>query len=257
MKRFKLLFITTLILLSLAVTGIIHAEPVKLFYAKTKTYGYNRIYGYINDFRGCLKGFIEVENLAFNKQVAVVYQTSPSAPWQETEAVFVKSLANNKEVWQFTTPTVSSNADFKFAIRYRVNGQEYWDNNNNQDYAVSFGLDVKPFSEVVMGKSAVGMKLNWHHGWSGNYYIEIGLANLAFNKEVKVVYSKDNWVTTKIMTASYVSTLANGNEIWEASAALGGYGYTPTIEYAIVYKVNGVEIWDNNFGRNYTYPSAE
>ncbi|MCP3145113.1 carbohydrate-binding protein [Pyxidicoccus xibeiensis] len=93
---------------------------------------------------GDLDVSIDVKNLAYTKSVTVVYTTDNWATSHEAPAGFVSGYTyayayinspnvKNVERWQAHIPGVTG-ASLKFAVRYQVNGQTYWDNNFGQDY---------------------------------------------------------------------------------------------------------------------------
>jgi len=230
--------------------------PVSLYYVKAASQceyagstAYGRFYGYI-----------EVENLAYEKQVVVHYTDRRSGLWRDIHAVFTQSMEDNKEAWYFESEEVSYpprlSADFQFAIKYLVNGEEYWDNNGGMNYSISTG--PRPFypSDLVLGKSMIALrKANGYNSWTGNTLEGIiVLRNLAYDKVVKIVYTNDGWNCVHEGYASYSRPLSGDRESWYFSIPLGGgYGTVMTVDFAICYEVNGVQIWDNNFYRNYSF----
>jgi hypothetical protein len=76
---------------------------------------------------------IGVENLSFEKQVLVHF-----ASGQEVAAHYVKPLEGNLEQWECELPINTRYPELKFALRYLVAGQEYWDNNQEQDYLLDY-----------------------------------------------------------------------------------------------------------------------
>ncbi|KAI7856981.1 putative phosphatase regulatory subunit-domain-containing protein, partial [Circinella umbellata] len=78
------------------------------------------------------------------------------------------------------------------------------------------------------------------------------VANLAFEKNVMVRYTFDNWSTFTDINAIYCESMA-GSTIdrfnfefkWE-----NGY-FDSSLQFALRYSVNDTEFWDNNNGNNY------
>ncbi|MBW1810732.1 MAG: hypothetical protein JRJ87_21245 [Deltaproteobacteria bacterium] len=231
-------------------------RPVSLLYVKAASrceYGSYSAYGR-------LYGYIEVENLAYEKQVVVHYLDRQSGNWRDIQAVFLQSLSDNKEVWYFESEEVGYSprlsADFQFAIRYSVNGEEYWDNNAGKDYRISTGPRPLYPTDLVLGKSEVALrKANGHNSWTGNTLEGfVHLKNLAYDKAVKIVYTIDGWDSVNEGYASYGRPLSDNQEAWYFSIPLGGgYGQVMAVEFAICCEVNGIQIWDNNFYQNYSF----
>lgn len=87
---------------------------------------------------GVLDVFIGVPNLDFAKQVGVVFSTDNWATVQTAFAGFSSTMKSGLEVWHATTP-VGSPSEVKFALFFRVLGNEFWDNNFWRDYRVITG----------------------------------------------------------------------------------------------------------------------
>lgn len=237
-------------------TGMEQQQPVELLYVKAVSrcdYGassaHARFYGYI-----------EVENIAYDKRVAVRYTKRQSEVWQDLDAVYLAPLGGNREVWAFYSDEFSYparlSADFQFAVFYEVDGQTHWDNNGGMDYRISVGPRPIWPTDLVLGKSVFALrKANGYNTWTGNVLEGfVTLKNLAYDKVVKIVYTIDGWQTVREGFAGYGHPLANDSEAWFFSIPLGGgYGQTMDVEFALCYQVDGREYWDNNFGRNYSF----
>jgi carbohydrate/starch-binding protein with CBM21 domain len=75
--------------------------------------------------------------------------------------------------------------------------------------------------------------------------------NLAFNKQVGILFTTDDWATSNSVFGQFDHRLISGNEVWKIDAPVGSVSQ---VEFAIFYRVNGQEFWDNNFWRNYVIP---
>ncbi|MCX7923958.1 MAG: CBM21 domain-containing protein [Clostridia bacterium] len=231
-------------------TSAAMTSKVKLLYAREGSSNYN-LFAY---------GYVQAE-LAANCKVTVRY-TCDSGPeagvWKDTVATYVGPTYGNYGAWRFETqgvpdPMISyvkQGVNFRFAVKYEVDGQTYWDNNNGADYYLSAGYTAK-YPRMILSESVVA--LNYANGFKNTDSTFIGtiyLKNLGYDKVVKVVYSYDNWVTTKECTATYQANVGNNTESWTFQ------GSVPTqateVKFAIAYTVNGVTYWDNNFNSNYT-----
>lgn len=202
---------------------------------------------------------VQVANLAFEKTVVVRLKRS-DGQWEDFPLSYVRSTDGNREVWgadfnRYTLPA-AGNA-IEFAVRYSVNGQTYWDNNNGSNYSLAVGggallgrgvnVVANAVPEIYLGGGTV-----WTH--------HATLRNLAYAKDVKVIYSTDNWVTRKTAQATFSATFWNptyytipnpnvmGFEEWQYKLDVGT---AQQVEYAVSYTVNGTTYWDNNNGRNY------
>ncbi|MNW58870.1 putative phosphatase regulatory subunit [compost metagenome] len=151
------------------------------------------------------------------------------------------------DIMSNNNPQLTNAQTIQFAIKYEVNGQTYWDNNNGQNYSVSRFNE----SSTILGKPNVFRAYDdlYENTFSGSVYVK----NLVPSKEVKIKYTTDNWNTTREGFASY-SIPANSDgsvEIWGFSFNNIDPSVTQ-IQYAISYTANGQTYWDNNYGNNYT-----
>ncbi|MCX7923982.1 MAG: CBM21 domain-containing protein [Clostridia bacterium] len=210
-------------------------NPVKLYYAKFKDASSTKFSIY---------GYIQVENLAYNKSVVVCY-TNGDGVWKEVAAKYTAPASGNYERWYFETSAAAAST-FQFAVKYVVNGQTYWDNNNGSNYSLSY----YSANRAALGESNVvlGNANKDNYGLHGNIYLK----NIASTKVVKVRYTTDNWVTWNEVNASYLSTAEGGIEVWNFDVYKPTSTTQATFKFAISYTVNGVTYWDNNFGLNYT-----
>jgi hypothetical protein len=78
--------------------------------------------------------------------------------------------------------------------------------------------------------------------------VTAALKNLAFAKQVGIVFTTNNWATSGVALGGFSPMLKSGNEVWTVSAAVGT---AHRVDFAIFYRVNGQEFWDNNVWRNY------
>lgn len=103
-----------------------------------------------------------VENLGYSKEVVLVWTDNDWFTSQTTNLSYEYTQANGKEVWgiDFTplgrgdsyyiggwtnyvtgrSQAGKTGVDIKYALRYTVNGNTYWDSNAGQNYSVYVGL---------------------------------------------------------------------------------------------------------------------
>ncbi len=212
---------------------------------------------------------VEVANLAFNK-VVVVRQQLNNLQWEDVSLSYAFTTSTGTEIWKgsstksvftFAIPTLSEFGD-KIAVKYVVNGQTYWDNNNNQDYTIlntnrgensSFLYLSNEFNIFTTTPNNTPLYSNFDSSYLN---IAADVRNLDFVKDVKVVYTTNNWATSSTAPLSF-NSIENNNattdyELWIASLVIPK---TNKVIYALSYKVNGQTYWDNNFGNNYTVSS--
>lgn len=251
-KLLSTLFALTLCLSFMIITSQASDQPVELFDAEIL--GESTPPNYL-DITYHAKGNIMVKDLAYDKNV-IVHYTYDDITWHDVPAYFVKNLGNGEQLWSFNTPKTEKsfshqiNYYCKFAIRYEVNGQTYWDNNGGSNYEVRTSTTTgnKP---VVLGRREIRpFDVNITNArFSGFLFAK----NLGYDKEITVRYTTDNWATYHEVNAQYEPySTEYGQEKWKFFV-YGDFS-NQTIEYAVRYKVNGQTYWDNNFGDNYKLP---
>ncbi|GAA5802644.1 hypothetical protein HPULCUR_008117 [Helicostylum pulchrum] len=97
--------------------------------------------------RSVIKGCVLVHNVAFKKSVMVRMSFNHWQTWIDVEATYKESLndALDRFSFELVTPNhlsylnlINTSSSCSMAIRYQVNGQEYWDNNNQCDFNVQW-----------------------------------------------------------------------------------------------------------------------
>lgn len=83
---------------------------------------------------GILEGTVRVFDLAFDKQVTLRYTTDGWQSWQEADAHWVRG-----DDWAFEVDGLVDAAgrlpdEVRFAVRYEVQGETFWDNAHGRDY---------------------------------------------------------------------------------------------------------------------------
>ncbi|KAI8080031.1 putative phosphatase regulatory subunit-domain-containing protein [Halteromyces radiatus] len=88
-----------------------------------------------------LFGRCRVSNLAYEKQVIIRYSFDYWQTYQEINAIYREPIASTSNTWDRFTfeigfPSTSTTMTCWIALRYNVNGQEFWDNNDGKNYQV-------------------------------------------------------------------------------------------------------------------------
>ncbi|RFA26601.1 hypothetical protein CAI21_16705 [Alkalilimnicola ehrlichii] len=203
-----------------------------------------------------------VKDLASDKTVTIVIGTEDDN-WLELPATYKHSTEDGREFWRARYSGDSwwgqgPISDLTWAVKYEVDGQVYWDNNNGQNYFIAANSGSQLFG-VNLANATHTAQVNLSQGQ--NLHGRVTLNNLGPDKQVQVVYSTDGWATTQTADARFggpwfwfssYSSASNPNpygfEEWVYELKLDG---ATTVEYAISYTVNDQTYWDNNFGRNY------
>jgi hypothetical protein len=195
-----------------------------------------------------------VENLAFSKQVSIFGHDLSSGVWQSFPCSYSQSLPGNLEIWvaHVNAPRID-----QFVIEYQVSGNVYWDNNSGNNYL----LDVQA-AESTDGVGTAVLKPNvfaveFETDASGNLNVDILVKNIAFAKQVAIVYTTNDWQSFQNAGGAFqqgfppVTTSGQINaELWKVEALVGAGQHG---QFAASYSVGGSTYWDNNFGRNYSF----
>ena len=81
-----------------------------------------------------LHGVVRVSNLAYDKEICIRWTHDNWKTSCDTSAVF---CVNDGNTDRFSFELPISGDDVQFALRYRTNGQEFWDNNRGRNYCVN------------------------------------------------------------------------------------------------------------------------
>lgn len=203
-----------------------------------------------------------VKNLAYEKFV-YVHQKEPDGSWVDLPAYYVGPAGDGFEVWKVTKQYASwgtdpqPTRDLEFVARFVVGGVSYWDNNGGANYHL--GRNDGP---LLNGTHVLVDSSYWRD--TGDLDVSIDVKNLAYTKNVTVVYTTDGWATSHEAAASYVSGYTYGYayiqspnaqnvERWQAHVpAISGN----VLLFYVRYEVGGQTYWDSNFGYNYQHIHA-
>ena len=196
--------------------------------------------------------FAKVRNEAFDKQVDLVYSPLGSSAWFEHPLGFV-SHHGNYDV--FGSDSVTLSGVETFALRYRVAGSEYWDNNFGADYTIGPAFSGKVGGHVSL-RSATAFR-----------------SRRRFHLRHRMVRGRDRrrqprvqqtgrraGMTWNTVNGSYLGPVAAiaanvaGVEVWKFKAPQLNIEPTSDVyRFAVFFEVTdwGLTYWDNNFGQDY------
>jgi maltose 6'-phosphate phosphatase len=209
-----------------------------------------------------LSFFVLVENLGFNKQVDIVW-AGEDGVWHTLAARFYSKRGENQELWIAEIKFQESAkkplpGTIQFSLRYRVNGKEFWDNNNGWNYASEADSGVKVIGNVpVLNVGFVDRLTDTQKSIPVTIAINQSLAA----KKVVIHWTKDNWQHT-FLTPCFLkkdhwqksagSAADNPNQfgigIWAGRLK---FGDAFRVQYCIACEVKEQTLWDNNGGHNY------
>jgi Carbohydrate/starch-binding module (family 21) len=201
---------------------------------------------------------VVVQNLADDKIVGIWGDGVGGTPgtWSFAPCSYSRSVPGNLEIW-VPDPAEPLATPSQFAVRYQALGNAYWDNNAGYNYRLDPGaLDLTPegIATAVIGPNVVAVS----GGLNGpGLIVEVLVKNIAFQKQVGIIYTTDNWQTYQNAFGVYSQSLRPGGtphqlnaEQWNITATVGS---PATGQYAVFYDVAGATYWDNNFGLNYSF----
>ena len=240
MKLLKLIALATSLLVT---SSIVNAKEIDLTTASQGAGG--GCYGMC----GSLRVEAKVENLAYSKVVKVHYKVE-DGEWLTGKLNYATSSDDNFEKWVYYTNTSGGpSAKIKFYLSYEVNGTTYYDNNNGHDYHSSENFSDYSLNEVALVSAAKGTG-GGCYGLCADLTVDVQVQNIAYSKEVFIVYSVDGGEWNKSSFGKYEQSNEDGTEIWTI--------YLPyifptdlSVEFAVGYTVDGETYWDNNNGVNY------
>jgi hypothetical protein len=202
--------------------------------------------------------FVKVRNIAFDKQVDLVNSPFGTSAWLTAPLPFVGHYGNYDV---FGSDTTSLSGVETFALRYRVAGAEYWDNNAGADYTIAtfqgkVGGHVCLGSATSQRRTESGGGFTFDTGW---FEGEILVDNLAYNKRVGVAYSRDGGATWDTVEGSYAGSVravaaeVAGVEVWKFKTPQLNITPGDSYRFAVFYEVVdwGLTYWDNNFSQDY------
>lgn len=199
------------------------------------------------------------------KKVGVEYRI-PGFPSKTALGTYFATVDGGYEEWHVRVSLATSNPHaFMFNAWYQDGTYEngrvrtFYNDNNGEFFPIAYD---GPYNVVRQDWSQTAVKVG-PAGIQGK--ISMVVADLDFDKDVRIRYTTDDWKTTKEIAMGGVGTknavffdgkLGTGQERWTANLDLPGA--VTRMQYAIVYKHGVVagampfEFWDNNGGTNYT-----
>jgi hypothetical protein len=185
---------------------------------------------------------VVVQNLAFEKNVAIHGTTGSGAPFKDRPATFQRSLADGRELWSVST----GDELLEFVAKYGALGTTFWDNNAGANYT-----QPQVFDEFDASLGRVPQIVQGSAGFANLTHVNVlaAVRNIAFVKQVGAVFSTDQWASSGVALGNFDHQLKSGAEVWRIDMSVGN---ATRVDYALFYRVSGQEFWDNNFWQNYT-----
>lgn len=191
--------------------------------------------------------YIKVKDTEKYGRTFVHYEYAPGQAWQDAEAT--KTNFKSKEGYSIYQATFSSYSN-KFALKYDFVASTLWDNNYYQDFTDK----TLGYNENVKAERTFN-----YTGSTSTYDVSAIVRNISYAKEVKAVWSEDNFKTTKTVNLNYKEMINNttsyGNQIERWTGKITGIKNTSNFKFYITYKTlaDGKTYTDNNFNQNYNF----
>ncbi|MEF8700607.1 MAG: endonuclease/exonuclease/phosphatase family protein [Candidatus Accumulibacter sp. UW26] len=204
-----------------------------------------------------------VDDLAFDKQVDVLWAGEDGA-WHTLAASFHGKAAAGREYWRARaafplTAERSLPGNIQFALRYRVAGAEYWDNNQGVNHSTQADSGIMLATKRPLQNVAFEDRLA--DGQTSLRVVVAADRQLAAD-EVSIHWTSDDWQSAHEAVAVYQSDYWQsefhsnarnpnhyGCQIWQAELPVDD---AFRIRYRIACKARQQTFTDDNFGANYT-----
>jgi maltose 6'-phosphate phosphatase len=214
-----------------------------------------------------LSFFLLVQNLGYDKLVDVVW-AGEDGVWHTLPAVFHGAEEDGWEYWQAgvsfaQSPQCSLPGNVDFALRYRVNETEYWDNNGGLNHDIQADSGIRLAQGVALqnvigtGELDVGQRV---------LPVTVAVHRALEAEKVTIHWSADGWRTVhqtacrfkrNFWNSEMLSNARNPNQygvaVWKGWLKLDdAFG----VQYSICCEGKGRSLWENNGGRNYVLRHA-
>ena len=203
-----------------------------------------------------------VENRAYDKLVEVRWAGEDKV-WRTLQAEYLASGDASREIWRARASFAASDdaslpGDIEFALRYRVRGRDFWDDDESRNYFLNAdsGVLLHPNVQLIDADYAPALIAGQHY-----YKITIALRQTLQPERVFIHWTTDGWRSTRV-TPCFFHRMYWDKQLRSNARNPNRYGTSVWIgqlkiddafrvEYAIGCETPSRTIWDNNFGRNY------
>lgn len=203
-----------------------------------------------------------VQNLAYQKDVEVIWNGEDGTR-RSLKAYYVGPAGQNLELWQARathqlTAEESLPGDVHFVLHYHVAGRDYWDPPDPQGYTINADSGIRTGGRFPLVNVDYQPVL---YPGQQFYPIMIAVRHDLHPEEVSIRWTTNRWQTFADTPAffwrkhwhhSIGSHARNPNRygcgVWIGQLHLGD---AYQVEYALICKARGRQLWDNNLGKNY------
>ena len=207
--------------------------------------------------------FMQLDNLGYDKQCDVVW-AGEDGEWSSLPASYHSALGDNTEYWRakitlMGTSEKSLPGNIVFSLRYLVQGQEYWDNNEGLNYSSEADSGIKVTSNHIVQNIGFESHLDVKQK---SIPIVVSINESIQAQAVTVHWTVDNWLHTYKNPCQYkrnywdevaCSNARNpnqyGSQIWQGLLTIDN---AFRVQYIISCEVDDEVFWDNNGDKNYS-----
>jgi maltose 6'-phosphate phosphatase len=209
-----------------------------------------------------LSFFMAVQNLDYDKQVDVIW-AGEDGVWHTLPATCHSSTEGGPEYWHAAAehdlaPDQAIPGNIHFALRYRVAGKEYWDNNVERNYRSEADSGVLMASGLSLQNIEFGVALE---GDQRSVPVTVAVDKALLAEKVTLHWTTDNWQTTHQTPCRFRKNFWNG-ELLSNARNPNQYGAQMwkgllriddafRVQYSIACEHGDHVLWDNNRGSNY------
>ncbi|MGR9045497.1 MAG: endonuclease/exonuclease/phosphatase family protein [Gammaproteobacteria bacterium] len=207
--------------------------------------------------------FLLVENVGYDKQVDIVWAGEDEV-WHTLPAHYHGTPGQGMEYWSARmafrlTAQRSLPGNIRFGLRYRTQGQEFWDNNDGWNYTSQADSGIQLAADTPLLNIDYKARLQERQK---SVPITVAVDRAIQAEKVTVHWTTDNWqhvhktpCRTKI---NYWDEKSNSNarnpnhygaQVWKGRLRVAN---AFRVEYSICCESQGRQFWDNNFGNNYS-----
>jgi hypothetical protein len=232
------------------------SKPVRLKYATSQAFdiaGLPDSYTYVR---------VKVQNIAFAKDVEIYFNLY-GGTWSNQALGWIANFADY-DLFGLRAPYTE-----EFVIKYVVNGETFWDNNNGRHYHLTnftnaVGGNVMLNKAIARIGTEAGGGFVFTTSWvEGEVYVN----NLSFGKQVGIRLSSDGGITWQDTAATFAGNITEGTfatssgaEVWRfKTPELNINQASNTFQFAMYFRnlATGEMFWDNNFDQNYKLSKAD
>ena len=204
---------------------------------------------------------VEIQTLSSDRQVDMVY-TTDGIDWSVLPLAYLETLASGNERWGYHNNFGLRDDTVQFAVRYRQNGNEFWDNNDGQDYFLG---DLPPYwgQEVSRVRDDFSVRTVGSGGscgfGEGDVTVEFAVHANGSSETAGIVWTA-NGVDWHLTPAIHDAALSSNFQQYRVDVVNAGSvsccSFEPEcsgfdFQYAIYYDDGTTTHWDNNGGQDY------